>query len=462
MGVIDRYFRLTNEPGGLGLSCTESGLSLAGVPLLHKSEAGFAPRPPDEIDSLVRAAYGAGVGVGADDLLPGFDAVARALNRGELGHAMIAAVLTRLPELSWNDAARLANAEDRLRKYNPAEPRDEHGCWTSDGGVGASGQDRLPGYPVDFGPEDDDAEPPDDRSPLERKYDDLGPVEFAKQVLLFGDGLEREGKGFTPEEQQNARAEYNFLQDRLSFWLGHDNKPLEAQANLISAALSLYQGAVLSGIVPVGGERGDIPQSMVVAAAGAIALDDSQPGLPVRSRSTGSALDSGSTEPEEQTPAGQLRGEQLTPYDDLGGVADNAQVQIKWGGDIKAAGKQWEGYIAAENPDARVLQTDTKTFDLFYEPSGKAISAKSLDPLCYGYINNPKRVYYTIKRYVNAAANYDKTRAWFDLDPTIIESRTVRLGVRDYITPSQWQQLNRVVLYGKSRGVSVVVTRIRD
>ena len=40
-----RMFRLTNEPGGLGLSCTPDGLSLAGVPLLRKMQAGFAPRP---------------------------------------------------------------------------------------------------------------------------------------------------------------------------------------------------------------------------------------------------------------------------------------------------------------------------------------------------------------------------------------------------------------------------------
>ncbi len=59
MGVIDRTFRLTNEPGGLGLSCGPLGLSLAGVPLLQKSRAGFAPRPPAEIEALVKAAYGA-------------------------------------------------------------------------------------------------------------------------------------------------------------------------------------------------------------------------------------------------------------------------------------------------------------------------------------------------------------------------------------------------------------------
>ena len=52
-------YRLTNEPGGLGLSCTPAGLSLAGVPLLEKTGAGFAPRPAPEIASLIQAAFGA-------------------------------------------------------------------------------------------------------------------------------------------------------------------------------------------------------------------------------------------------------------------------------------------------------------------------------------------------------------------------------------------------------------------
>lgn len=56
-GVV-RVFRLTDEPGGLGLSCTPMGVSLAGVPLLRKTKAGFALRPAAEIASLLKAAYG--------------------------------------------------------------------------------------------------------------------------------------------------------------------------------------------------------------------------------------------------------------------------------------------------------------------------------------------------------------------------------------------------------------------
>ena len=56
-GVV-QVFRLTNEPGGLGLSCTPSGVSLAGGPLVRRSRGGFVPRTESEIGFLLEAAFG--------------------------------------------------------------------------------------------------------------------------------------------------------------------------------------------------------------------------------------------------------------------------------------------------------------------------------------------------------------------------------------------------------------------
>ena len=93
-----RTFRLTNEPGGLGLSCTATGLSLAGVLLLRKAEIGFAPRPAGAGSFLIKAAYGADPG--PVRLQPSLHAIADALNRGDLARATMLAVLSRTPELS--------------------------------------------------------------------------------------------------------------------------------------------------------------------------------------------------------------------------------------------------------------------------------------------------------------------------------------------------------------------------
>ena len=131
MATTDRHFRLANEPGSLGLSCKESGLALAGVPLLRKTPTGFAPWPVSEINALMKGAYGRDID--GSVLSAGIGAVAEALNRGHLGRATIAALHLRLPELNWNGAARIAKADNILTKYDPNEPRDWHGRWTSDG-----------------------------------------------------------------------------------------------------------------------------------------------------------------------------------------------------------------------------------------------------------------------------------------------------------------------------------------
>ena len=85
-GVV-RVFRLTNERGGLGLSCTPAGVSLAGVPLLRRAHAEFVPRTASEVALLLKAAYGKD--------LPGLQsrlgAIAQALNSGDFALAMIAA-----------------------------------------------------------------------------------------------------------------------------------------------------------------------------------------------------------------------------------------------------------------------------------------------------------------------------------------------------------------------------------
>ncbi|TWB44290.1 hypothetical protein [Nitrospirillum pindoramense] len=127
-----RRYRLSNGPGGLGVSCTGEGLALAGVPLLAKGAGGFRARPAAEVAVLLGRAY-AGAEPGAA-VLPGLAKIADALNRGDLAQAMIRAVHLRLPELDWDAAVRLTRANDNLAKYSPDQLRDDHGRWTTEGG----------------------------------------------------------------------------------------------------------------------------------------------------------------------------------------------------------------------------------------------------------------------------------------------------------------------------------------
>lgn len=68
------------------------------------------------------------------DILPGLGVVAAALNQGDLARAMITALRLRLPDVGQEGAERLAKAAHILNKYDPNEPRDAHGRWTTGDG----------------------------------------------------------------------------------------------------------------------------------------------------------------------------------------------------------------------------------------------------------------------------------------------------------------------------------------
>jgi hypothetical protein len=138
-----RRYRLSNGPGGLGVSCAAEGLALAGVPLLAKGAGGFRVRPAAEVETLLRRAYASREPGAA--VLPGLTKIADALNRGDVVQAMIRAVHLRLAELDWDAAVRLAQANDNLAKYSPDQPRDWHGRWT-DGGGGEGPAPELEGH----------------------------------------------------------------------------------------------------------------------------------------------------------------------------------------------------------------------------------------------------------------------------------------------------------------------------
>lgn len=121
--AASRRFSLSKR---LGLDCTKDGLTLAGVPLLHRTVRGFTPRDELEIRWLLERAYGSALDTGP--VIKGIKAVARALNESQLGQAAIRALLLDLHELDWTSAARLAQADDALAKFDPDERRDERGA----------------------------------------------------------------------------------------------------------------------------------------------------------------------------------------------------------------------------------------------------------------------------------------------------------------------------------------------
>jgi hypothetical protein len=111
-----RMFRLTNEPGGLGLSCTPAGVSLAGVPLLRRTEAGFVPRPGSEVTSLLRAAYGEHPTALPSRLLPDMDDDGSLAAQFALNAGLVAADIAGLAEDGQNShvAEAIVHAQESI------------------------------------------------------------------------------------------------------------------------------------------------------------------------------------------------------------------------------------------------------------------------------------------------------------------------------------------------------------
>ena len=144
-------------PGGdgYGLYGDEDGLYLGpGVPLVARQVdadgvARLVVRPQEEIAMLLNTAYE--VEVDLSRRMSILQAVANALEKGEMSRAMISAAHLRIPPL-WDDAAvaRLRVVERLLKQnFNPDEPRDWHGRWTN--GPGGA-ENRRPGMHGGAGP----------------------------------------------------------------------------------------------------------------------------------------------------------------------------------------------------------------------------------------------------------------------------------------------------------------------
>jgi hypothetical protein len=270
-------------------------------------------------------------------------------------------------------------------------------------------------------------------------------------VIRFGYWLEAQGRNLSPDEREHALAEYSFLQNRLSLWLNYDYKSVRAHGNLLSAALTLYQGANNSGLVPVG----HLPRSML-DVAGTIAAFDNPP--PSRLRPA--------NRPGIEDPAAAL----LRPPTEtkaLGGTVDNSAVGMIWNKSIKQqgsgqGGRGWPSYVASQNPDATLLPETAKAFVLFNWTTGEAISAKSMYTQTVFYITKPQKIFDKVRTYVDAAVNYYEPRTNFDIDPALMKSKTIQLSIPEHTSPEQWRYLLRAIIYGKENGVPVVITRIRQ
>jgi hypothetical protein len=135
-------FKLDQNPKGRGLRCDSDGLFLGREALLRRDARGnFEALPVAELRKILRRTYGDEGNW--NSCIRSVELVAKALNKGEMARAMMTAVLMRLPDPG--DPFRIADIDDVLAKagFNPDEPRDERGRWTT-GGDSAADDVNMP------------------------------------------------------------------------------------------------------------------------------------------------------------------------------------------------------------------------------------------------------------------------------------------------------------------------------
>ena len=118
-----------------GVNCRGLAVDLDGVtlgpdlPLVRRTSKGYLVADADEISLLIDVAFG-GRGI-TKALTNHLASIARALNSGDLAKAQILGLYFPIGELTERQLDRFRRARVSKSNFNPEEPRDERGRWTS-------------------------------------------------------------------------------------------------------------------------------------------------------------------------------------------------------------------------------------------------------------------------------------------------------------------------------------------
>jgi hypothetical protein len=153
MTQLGRHFHLSSKQGP-GVSCDENGLFVGGVPLLEfRGMNGFEQWQPRTVSDLNRdLGVRYGLPIEFNMKISGLTTIARALNRGDIIHAQIAALHLRIPDppiqrKALQTASEIINLARQLQfsgllkaDWDPAK----HPRWPAGSAGGASAENLHP------------------------------------------------------------------------------------------------------------------------------------------------------------------------------------------------------------------------------------------------------------------------------------------------------------------------------
>ncbi|MGD0190859.1 MAG: hypothetical protein ABSD74_08970 [Rhizomicrobium sp.] len=158
----NRWLRLSPKPNAAGIFCDQEGLFVGGVPLVERiCHAGgvdqWQSRLTSELDHDLSKLFG--LPVDCRQKIAGIDAVARALNRGDVAMAQIAALNLQIPDpqslVKMSRSPReIAQLASRLRASGMLKAEwdaDEHPRWPAGSADSIGGQFAPAGSGTDSG-----------------------------------------------------------------------------------------------------------------------------------------------------------------------------------------------------------------------------------------------------------------------------------------------------------------------
>jgi hypothetical protein len=140
-------FKLAERQGSWqGLYCGLDGLYIGSIGLIELHDGSYCLRAEEDVAALLAAAYGL---ADCARVLGGLRRIASHLNDGDLAQATIAALHLRFAEIEGDSIARVMGTEALLKaNFDPAQPRDRIGRWTSDGNSANDGETSTREHPA--------------------------------------------------------------------------------------------------------------------------------------------------------------------------------------------------------------------------------------------------------------------------------------------------------------------------
>jgi len=140
----------------------------------------------------------------------------------------------------------------------------------------------------------------------------------------------------------------------------------------------------------------------------------------------------------------------------------NTDVGVTWGKGIQEQGMPWEDYVAKSLPSDARLPKNFKTFDFYDMETKIATSAKTLNTGSISKLENPKKIYQSLKKSIDAAADFKKHQlSEFPLTSEMINIRRLEVAIPKATTSAQWKQISRAMEYSKNRGVEFNITVVK-